>query len=255
MRKALAAPAVAIAAAAFPLLTMTGAAAAEATSYQADLGALNDSGVSGTAMVTIDGDQAMVTIDAAGLLAGSPHAQHIHLGAEGTCPTPAADTDGDGVVSTPEAAPSYGPIAASLTTEGDTSPDSALAVERFPTAPGGTEDYDRTFTVGADVVDGLRNGTGVIVVHGVDLDDSGAYDGDAMSPLDPSLPLEATVPAACGVLEVAQMAGVPSGGADTGAGSTAGLEQTTAIGVGALALTGAAATGAVAYRRRAGNQA
>lgn len=250
MRKALAAPAVAIAAAAFPLLTMTAASAAEQSSYQADLGSLNDSGVTGTAMVTIDGDQATVTINANGLLAGSPHAQHIHIGGEGTCPTPAADADGNGIVSTPEALPNYGPIQVSLTTEGDTSPDSALAVDRFPTAPGGTESYNRTFTVGTDVAQKLDGGVGVIVVHGIDANDSGTYDGDAKSTLDPSLPLEATAPAACGVLEAAQMSSVPNGSADTGGGSTAGVEDTAAIGVGALALTGAAAVGAVAYRRR-----
>ncbi len=247
MRKAFALPTVAIAAAAFPLLTMTGASAAT-TSYQADLGALNDSGASGTGMVTFDGDQATVTIEASGLLAGSPHAQHVHLGAQGTCPTPDADTDGDGIVSTPEAQPNYGPIAASLTTQGDTSPDSALSVERFPTYDEGT--YSRTFTVGQDVIDGFANGTAVLVLHGIDKDGSGAYDGDAKSPLNADLPLEATAPAACGVFEASQMGAMPSGGAETGGGSTAGIEESAALGMGAVALTGAAAAGAVAYRRR-----
>jgi len=45
-----------------------------------------------------------------------------------------------------------------------------------------------------------------------------------------------------------------SGGAETGAGSTSGVEQQAAMGIGALALTGAAAAGAVAYRRRAADQ-
>lgn len=247
MRKAFALPAVALAAAAFPLLSISAASAAT-TSYQADLGALNDSGVSGTGMVSFDGDQATVTIKTSGLLAGAPHAQHFHLGAEGTCPTMANDTDGDGIVSTPEAKANYGAIKASLTTEGDTSPDSALAVDRFPTYDNGQ--YSRTFTVGQDVIDGFTGGTAVLVVHGIDANDSGAYDGDAKSSLDASLPLEATAPAACGVLNASQVGTMPSGGVDTGAGATSGIENQAVIGVGALAAVGAAAAGAVAYRRR-----
>jgi hypothetical protein len=95
----------------------------------------------------------------------------------------------------------------------------------------------------------------VLVLHGVDKDGSGTYDGDVMSDLDPSLPMEATAPAACGVLSAAQMGTTPNGGAETGAGSTAGTEQQVAIGVGAVALAGAAAAGALAHRRRQADQA
>ena len=135
MRKAFALPTVAIAAAAFPLLTMSPALADHDGSYQADLGALNASGVSGTGMVTLSGDQATVMIEASGLVAGAPHAQHFHIGAQGTCPTDADDEDGDGFVSVTEGAPFYGAIGSSLTTEGDTSPDSGLAVDRFGPSP------------------------------------------------------------------------------------------------------------------------
>lgn len=256
MRKALALPTVALAAAAFPLLAMSTASAHEgSSSYQTDLGALNQSGVSGTGMVTLDGNTATVMIEASGLLAGAPHAQHFHIGAQGTCPTDADDTDGDGFVSVTEGAPFYGAIGTSLTTTGDTSPDSGLAIDRFPTADDGTISYERTFEVTEDVHAAFEAGTAVLVLHGVDKDGSGAYDGDIMSDLDPSLPMEATAPAACGALEVAQMGTAPSGGAETGAGSTAGIENQGAIGVGALAAVGAAAAGAVAYRRRQADQA
>ena len=256
MRKALALPTVAIAAAAFPLLTMSPALADHDGSYQADLGALNASGVSGTGMVTLSGDQATVMIEASGLVPGAPHAQHFHIGAQGTCPTDADDEDGDGFVSVTEGAPYYGAIGSSLTTEGDTSPDSGLAVDRFPTAEGGTISYERTFTVTEDVQKAFAAGTAVLVLHGVDKDGSGTYDGDVVSDLDPSLPMEATAPAACGAFEEAQMGTAPNGGAETGAGGTAGIEQQAAIGVGALALAGAAGAGALAYRRRqAGEQA
>ncbi|WP_324276692.1 hypothetical protein [Blastococcus brunescens] len=242
MRKAFALPTVAIAAAAFPLLTMS-AASAHSGSYQADLGALNQSGVSGTGMVTIEGNQATVMIEASGLLAGSPHAQHFHIGALGQCPTDADDKDGDGFLSTTEGAPAYGAIGTSLTTTGDTSPDSGLAVDRFPTADNGTVSYERTFEITDDVHAAFDAGTAVLVLHGVDKDGSGAYDGDVKSDLDPALPMEATAPAACGPLTAAQMGTAPSGGAETGAGSTAGTEQQGALAFGALALTGAAAAG------------
>ena len=255
MRKALALPTVAIAAAAFPLLTMSPALADHDGSYQADLGALNASGVSGTGMITLSGDQATVMVEASGLLAGAPHAQHFHIGAQGSCPTGSEDGDGDGFLSTTEGAPFYGAIGTSLTTEGDTSPDSGLAVDRFPTADDGTVSYERTFSITEDVQKAFAAGTAVLVLHGVDKDGSGTYDGDVMSDLDPSLPMEATAPAACGALSVAQMGTTPTGGAETGAGSTAGIEQQAAIGVGAVALAGAAAAGALAYRRRSAEQA
>ena len=137
MRKAFVLPTVAIAAAAFPLLTMTAASAAHDGSYQTDLAALNQSGVSGTGMVTLEGSSATVMIEASGLLAGAPHAQHFHIAAQGACPTDADDKDGDGFVSVSEGAPFYGAIGTSLTLTGDTGPDSGLAIDRFPTAEGG----------------------------------------------------------------------------------------------------------------------
>ena len=199
MRKTFALPTIAIAAAAFPLLTMTGASAhAASSSYQADLSALNESGVSGTGMVTLDGTSATVMIEATGLVDGAPHAQHFHIAAQGACPTDADDKDGDGFVSVTEGAPYYGDIGASLTTEGETDPGSGLAVDRFPTD--GNESYSRTFDVSEDVVKAFEDGTAVLVLHGIDKDGSGAYDGDVMSDLDPSLPMEATAPAACGAV-------------------------------------------------------
>ncbi len=256
MRKAFALPTVVIAAAAFPLLAMSSASAHEgSTSYQANLTALNQSGVSGTGMVTLDGNSATVMIKASGLLAGAPHAQHFHIGALGTCPTDADDKDGDGFLSTTEGAGAYGAIGTSLTLTGDTSPDSGLAVDRFPTADGGSENYSRTLEVTDDVHKAFEAGTAVLVVHGVDKNGSGTYDGDIKSDLDPSLPMEATAPAACGALKVAQMGTTPSGGAETGGGSTSGIENQGAIGVGALAAVGAVAAGAVAYRRRSADQA
>lgn len=153
----------------------------------------------------------IVTIDASGLAPNLPHAQHIHVpggedGGEfvrGACPTIADDGNGDGLVDTLEGVPAYGGVKQSLTTSGDTGPGSALAVDRFPVADAdGNLTYERTFTPTDDRVH-EQLGDVEVVVHGIDLDGSGAYDGDAESSLtagnpDLFVPLEATIPVLCG---------------------------------------------------------
>ena len=181
-------------------LSLTPAAFAQEM-FQAQLDPLNDSGASGTANLALEGDQLSTNITSEGLAPNLPHAQHIH-GLEqaiSECPSLAADLNGDGLVNTSEGQPSYGPILTSLTTKGDTSPDSALAVDRFPVAnEDGTLTYDRTLGVPMNVAD--RLGEFAIVQHGVDLNGNGVYDEGAAGPsdLDPSLPQEATIPATCG---------------------------------------------------------
>ena len=172
--------------------------------FQADLEPLNNSGASGTANLALEGDQLTTDIASEGLAPGLPHAQHIHglEQAMSECPTILNDQNGDNLVNTTEGEPSYGPILTSLTTEGDTSPESALAVDRFPVAnEDGTLSYDRTFGVPTNVADRLEEFA--IVQHGVDLNGNGVYDEEAAGPsdLDPSLPQEATIPANCGVIE------------------------------------------------------
>ncbi len=171
--------------------------------FQADLAPLNNSGASGTANLALEGDQLTTDIASEGLAPGLPHAQHIHglEQAMSECPTLANDQDGDGLVNTTEGEPSYGPILTSLTTEGDTSPESGLAVDRFPVAnENGSLTYGRTFEVPSNVAE--RLGDFAIVQHGVDLNGNGVYDEEAAGPsdLDPSLPQEATLPANCGVI-------------------------------------------------------
>ena len=171
--------------------------------FQADLAPLNNSGASGTANLALEGDQLTTDIASEGLAPGLPHAQHIHglEQAMSECPTILNDQNGDNLVNTTEGEPSYGPILTSLTTEGDTSPESARAVDRFPVAnEDGTLTYDRTFGVPANVADRLEDFA--IVQHGVDLNGNGVYDEEAAGPsdLDPSLPQEATIPANCGVI-------------------------------------------------------
>jgi hypothetical protein len=265
VRAALTVPTLGIAA----LMLSAGPAAAVEGSAQADLAPIvvNPVDGNGHAMVEIFGTTLSFTLAAQGLLDGSPHAAHIHFGADARheCPT-AEDNNAEALegeeapethLTASEAQPAYGPIVVSLTKEGDTSPDSALAVDRF--AATGDFEYSRgDVQVSEDVAQAIVDGQAVVVVHGVDYDGDGTYSpaDRGMSDLDPSLPGEATDPALCGVLTASQMGEMPEGGVETGAGDTAGVEQQAAIGIGAVALAGAAAAGAVAYRRRsAGDQA
>lgn len=168
------------------------------------LTALNNSGVTGTSHVRIDGKQLKVHYRANHLAPDLPHAAHIHYGEQAAheCPTVADDANHDFRLNVAEGVPQYGPIAVSLTTSGDTSPASGLAVDRFSTAPKGKIKYRRVVTTSKDVAQAIRNGEGVLVVHGVDYNDNGKYDFDSAgkSELNPAVPAEATDPAACGVL-------------------------------------------------------
>jgi hypothetical protein len=209
--------------------------------------ALNGVKGSGTAMVTVKGTRIDVTMAANGLLADAPHAAHIHFGADARheCPVAADDKDGSKTLNTTEGGPAYGPIVVSLTKTGDTSPKSGLAVDRFDTAPGGKINYERgSITVSSDVAQAITEGKAVVVVHGVDHNGDGKYDGTAKSDLDPSLPTEATDPAICGVLSAA-----PAGGMDTGAGGTSTPNNEGMLLLGGGLLLAAAGTGAFTARK------
>ena len=189
-------------------------------SLSADLTELNGSGASGSATVIIRNQKIQhVEVHAMGLSPDAPHAQHIHYGneARNECPGLFDDTNADGRINTVEGLPAYGPVVVSLTTSGDTSPASILAVDRYPVSADGSYDYVRSninFTdvsgtgyaggggTAKQIADSIREGEGVLVIHGIDYDGSGAYSlsSEGASELDPSLPAEATDPAVCGVL-------------------------------------------------------
>ncbi|MCZ3386283.1 MAG: CHRD domain-containing protein [Actinomycetia bacterium] len=232
------------------LMTLAGPASAADGSTQAQLQALNESGASGSAMVTVSGNMLTVKLASQGLLADQPHAAHIHFTAEARheCPIAKDDANGDGNINTTEGDPAYGEVVVSLTKTGDTSADSVLAINRFDTAPGGTINYERgSIQVNDDVAQAVVDGEAVVVVHGVDYNDSGKYDGKTKSDLDPKLPTEATDPALCGTLNISQMGSTPTGGAETGSGSTTGVENEGIIALGGVTLLGGLA---LAMRRR-----
>jgi len=220
-------------------------------SYSATLNALNGSGGSGSVWITVNGDQAKITEHWSGLaskfMGGPfPHVQHIHIGGQGRCPTMSADKNNDGVISTPEAAASYGAIGTTLSVKGDTSPKAGTDVK---IAPGGSStDYSRTITLDSKTMRSLRDDTAVVVVHCLDPSTLSAKAQKEKSPLVPSLPLAATAPALCGPLHA-----MPATGPDTGTGSTAGVEHGGIIGGGtALLLTAGAA--ALWMQRRTSRQ-
>lgn len=219
--------------------------------YQANLSSLNGSGTTGTATVKVTGDQATVTVNTTGASPNLPHAQHIHIGGNGTCPTMSADSNHDGVLSTAEGQPAYGMVKVSLTSSGDVSANSALAVSRFPTASkDGTVSYSRTFTLPKGVT-ASDVAHGVIVQHGVSEigGDKTKYDGSAKSSLDPSLPLEATAPNSCGVLTA-----MPNGAPATGSGSTTGIENKGLLAIGGATLVAAGASLVLSRRFANGRQ-
>ena len=219
------------------------------------LNAVPGSGVqgSGNAQVTVSGNMVTVKMAASGLLPDMPHAAHIHFGADARheCPTLADDKSGDGHLTTTEGGAAYGSIVVSLTKTGDTSPKSALAIDRFSTAPGGKISYERgSIQVSSAVAKDILSGDSAIVVHGVDYNKDGKYSGDVKSELDASLPTEATDPALCGVLKAAPAGGMQTGGglSNTAAQGNQGNQGMLLVGGGAL--LAAAGTGAMAARRQ-----
>lgn len=243
------------------LLILAGATSASAEeSYTMELTDTsgNDSGSSSTAELSLDGDSLTVKITGAGFTPSSPHAQHFHGSFSDdkkfTCPDSSADKDGDGQVNTEEGLPMYGDVILSLTTSGDTSPKSGLAIDRMPTADAdGNLSYSRTIELPAGAGEKLKNLH--IVQHGLDANGNDKYDLEGLgeSTFAKSLgvngiPEEATNPATCGTVTGASAGEMPTGGVDTGDGSTNGIE-----GMGAFGLAGAAfaaAGGALLFRRR-----
>ena len=109
------------AAAAPAALFVSAAPASAATTFNANLGQLNGSGVSGTVSFLLSDDRSTLTVNlmASGLEPNQAHIAHIHglfsNGATGTpvnssVPGLSQDTDGDGFVELAEGSATYGPV-------------------------------------------------------------------------------------------------------------------------------------------------
>jgi hypothetical protein len=176
----------------------------------------------------------------------------------------ASDKDGDGYLTNEEATGEYGTIFLSLTTSGDASAGSGLALDRMPVADSsGRLEYERTFEAGDVPAELLSNLSEVHVVqHGIDVNDNDRYDlrGLGESTFAKNLgaagvPEEATNPATCGVVTGAGSAHPPMGGPETGGGTAAG-ESTVPLAVGGVLLlvVSGALFGARSFRRESPSQ-
>ncbi|MGH9296837.1 MAG: hypothetical protein ACRDZP_02535 [Acidimicrobiales bacterium] len=220
-----------------------------ATTYQANLQPVPLNGqnnASGSLTLSLNGNVATIHEQVSGLAStfmGSPfpHVQHIHINAEGTCPTASADTNHDGVISTSEGQTTYGAIGTTLSVSGSTTPAAGTNVKIAPS--GSSFTYNRTITLDQATLASVQAGKAAIVVHGLDPATAPKAASTEKSPLVPSLPLAATAPAVCGTLVA-----MPSGAPGTGAGGTSGIQHDGLLTLGGLLVAGGAGT--LVYRRR-----
>jgi len=232
------------------LLVVGSVPAVADTTVTASLEESNNSGVTGTAALTAtDAGELRVVIDARGHVPGLPHAQHIHGSTGGghyMCPSAKNDADGDGLLTNEEAAGEYGDVFLALTTQGDTSTDSGLAVDRMPVADkSGRIHYERTISAD-ELPDRLLQQLSQVhvVQHGIDVNDNDSYDiaGAGVSTFAENLgvsdiPEEATDPASCGVVTGAHAPMAPRGGPETGGGDRDSIDLAVA-GFGGLLIMG-----------------
>ncbi|HEY2655357.1 MAG TPA: serine/threonine-protein kinase [Solirubrobacteraceae bacterium] len=185
------------------VLLTSGGSTGSGQTFQAVLRPVPDNHVTGTgtAAITLHGDQATVTVDTSGLLNGASHPIHVHAFGLGICPPASAARRYNGhlAISTTDGLKYYGPMAAALTLSGDTTMNSMLAFSRYPT--NGDIHYQRTITLPTAAANAIRHGNAVVVVHGIDYDHSGQYDMVLnRSELDSTVSQDATAPALCGTL-------------------------------------------------------
>lgn len=184
-------------------------AAAATAIYRAQLVPLNakatERAVTGTATFTISGEQLTARVDAKGLFAGIPHAQHIHGFTDGTdavCPRPPADRqdDGDRLIDVVEGLPAYGAILVPLDSELV-----PVTQQSYPVAEGrlGIIDYEATASV-AELEEAIGTELAlerrVVVLHGIDPDASLPASVQSLA----GLPATTTLPVACGIIKRVQ---------------------------------------------------
>jgi hypothetical protein len=183
---------------------------AGAEEYTAELSPLNAEAIgrsaSGTATFNIEGDRLTITIEADGLAPDIIHLQHYHGfpdGTDATCPTPAADTNGDGIVDLLETEPMAGTTMVPFHAE----PASLeIPSKTYPIADAeGSVRYEQAVAVG-ELKEALRskfNGAGldlekrVVFIHGMPPDAELPESAQSL----PDVPAQVTIPAACGTIE------------------------------------------------------
>ncbi|MDQ3974554.1 MAG: CHRD domain-containing protein [Actinomycetota bacterium] len=137
--------------------------------FAADLVPVNGSGATGRVSLDLDGNLLAVMVDASGVEPERVHPQHIHGfddGRQATCPTPGADSNGDGIVDAAEAETAYGPVRVPLAPFPTTRAQPDLRFSLLYMAPGGDLAYP--FTVEVDQLRSLQGRH--IVLHGLTVD-------------------------------------------------------------------------------------
>jgi Cu/Zn superoxide dismutase len=156
----------------------------DAETYTATVGTLNESGVTGTAEFTLDGNLLLVSVEATGLEGEQMHPMHIHGHDDGTpdatCPTLDQDANQDGIISLEEGLPAYGAV--------------LVALGMPLVGADGVLSYDAAF-----IVDGAALGdlsTRAFVIHGLTTE----FDQDGDEIVDEYEPF---LPVGCGTIETA----------------------------------------------------
>ncbi len=157
------------------------------------------SNVTGNASLRLLTTNVQVKLSASGLSPNLPHLAHIHgfVQAQNECPGIEADANDDGLIDTLEGLPAYGPVLVTFTTEGTTSPAVAFDPSVAPIADAsGNLVYERSIKVS----EAIRSNLGGlhIVIHGLDLNGNGRYDGPISSA---GVLLELELPVACGTID------------------------------------------------------
>lgn len=224
--------------------------------YVSSIHELNNTGVTGTATFTTNGNELTVNVEASGLEPGV-HPLHIHGKdqAKAECPTMEQDTNGDGFLSVIEGAPAYGLIKINLTspqTAFGTPPTPALFYPfagtpnnaNFPVVGSdGLLHLSQTYTFNnsADAQAALASltplGNQAIVIHGATAPKS--VDAPAFAALGKAYPAgtdltastyDALLPAACGLIDEASTSPAQGNRGNTGdASDTSSSDQPTAF--------------------------
>jgi len=173
----------------------------QTTVYTANLSALNNSGATGSATISVNNESGVVSValNASGL-DDTIHAQHIHAIGDivSTCPTDANDTNSDGFVDVVEGVPSYGPILLPLDN------DISNADQNVDGFPSGTTITYSTSAPRDGVASAVDNGgfldfqDWAIVVHGT----TETLPASVATLPNSGLSNQITLPVACGTIRI-----------------------------------------------------
>jgi Ca2+-binding RTX toxin-like protein len=171
---------------------------AEAGTWTVDLQPLNDSGVQGTATITLTGDQLTIRADVTGLEPGQTHPMHIHglvdeagRPHESDVAPPSLDSDSDGFVELAEGRPAAGPPLLNVTVDG-----------QFPTTGSFEETYSLSgldLAEGASAADLFPLTARVLELHGMSVAEGAGAGTDGE--VDGSAGYKAPLPVAAGEIE------------------------------------------------------